>query len=43
VVVGRQPQLTVYGTDFDTPDGTGVRDFVHVMVSGPIRPGEYVW
>jgi UDP-glucose 4-epimerase len=38
--VGRRPQLTVYGTDFDTPDGTGVRDFVHVMVRGPIGPVE---
>ncbi|MCL1630289.1 UDP-glucose 4-epimerase GalE [Roseibaca sp. V10] len=27
---GRRPSLTIYGTDWPTPDGTGVRDFVHV-------------
>jgi len=31
VAVGRQPSLTVFGADYDTPDGTGVRDYVHVM------------
>jgi len=24
-------RLTIYGDDYDTPDGTGVRDFIHVM------------
>jgi UDP-glucose 4-epimerase len=28
--VGRRPQVAIYGTDYDTPDGTGVRDFIHV-------------
>ena len=28
--LGRREAITVYGTDFDTPDGTGVRDYVHV-------------
>lgn len=28
--VGKREAITVYGTDFDTPDGTGVRDFIHV-------------
>ena len=28
--VGKRPQVSVYGTDFETPDGTGVRDFIHV-------------
>ena len=28
---GRRPALTVHGTDYDTPDGTAVRDYVHVM------------
>lgn len=23
--------MTVYGNDYETPDGTGVRDYVHVM------------
>jgi len=31
VAVGRRPHLTVFGTDYDTPDGTGIRDYVHVM------------
>lgn len=31
VAVGRLPHLTVFGADYDTPDGTGVRDYVHVM------------
>lgn len=28
---GRRPALTVNGTDYDTPDGTCIRDYVHVM------------
>jgi UDP-glucose 4-epimerase len=31
VAVGRRPHLSVFGADYDTPDGTGVRDYVHVM------------
>ena len=31
VAVGRRPKLRVWGKDYDTPDGTGVRDFIHVM------------
>ncbi len=27
---GRRPALTVYGTDYPTPDGTCIRDYVHV-------------
>lgn len=27
---GKRPHVGVYGTDFDTPDGTGVRDYIHV-------------
>ena len=29
--VGRRECLSVYGDDYDTPDGTGVRDYVHVV------------
>lgn len=29
-VAGRRPALTVFGTDYPTPDGTCVRDYVHV-------------
>src|SRR5690349_23037606 len=28
--VGKRAQLSVFGTDFPTPDGTGVRDYIHV-------------
>jgi UDP-glucose 4-epimerase len=30
VAVGKRPHLSVYGTDYPTPDGTGVRDYIHV-------------
>ena len=28
--VGRRPQVSVFGTDYPTPDGTGLRDYIHV-------------
>jgi UDP-glucose 4-epimerase len=31
VAIGKLPFLRVYGKDFDTPDGTGVRDFIHIV------------
>jgi UDP-glucose 4-epimerase len=31
VAVGRRPHLQVFGGDYDTPDGTGVRDYIHVV------------
>jgi UDP-glucose 4-epimerase len=31
VAVGRLKQLAVFGNDYPTPDGTGVRDFIHVV------------
>jgi len=31
VAVGRREQLSVFGDDYKTPDGTGVRDYIHVM------------
>ncbi|WP_372602673.1 UDP-glucose 4-epimerase GalE [Actibacterium sp.] len=30
-IEGRRPALTVFGTDYPTPDGTCIRDYVHVM------------
>ena len=30
VAVGKLPRLQVFGDDYDTPDGTGVRDYIHV-------------
>ena len=31
VAVGRLPRLQIYGDDYPTPDGTGVRDYIHVV------------
>jgi UDP-glucose 4-epimerase len=31
VAVGRRPLLHVFGNDYPTPDGTGVRDYIHVQ------------
>jgi UDP-glucose 4-epimerase len=31
VATGLRPRLQVFGNDYDTPDGTGVRDYIHVM------------
>ncbi len=31
VAVGKLPGLSVFGDDYDTPDGTGVRDYIHVV------------
>ena len=31
VAAGILPQLSVFGNDYDTPDGTGVRDYIHVV------------
>jgi UDP-glucose 4-epimerase len=31
VAVGRYPYVRVWGNDYPTPDGTGVRDYIHVM------------
>jgi UDP-glucose 4-epimerase len=31
VAVGRREHLNIFGDDYDTPDGTGVRDYIHVV------------
>ncbi len=31
VAIGRREKLSVYGNDYDTHDGTGVRDYIHVV------------
>jgi UDP-glucose 4-epimerase len=31
VAVGRRERLNVFGNNYPTPDGTGVRDYIHVM------------
>ncbi|CAN5553313.1 UDP-glucose 4-epimerase GalE [soil metagenome] len=42
--LGRAPQLTVFGTDYPTRDGTGVRDYVHVddLADAHVRALEYL-
>jgi UDP-glucose 4-epimerase len=30
VAAGKRPSLSVFGTDYPTPDGTGIRDYIHV-------------
>ena len=31
VAIGKLPDINVFGNDYDTPDGTGVRDYIHVV------------
>lgn len=31
VITGKRPLLTIHGNDYDTPDGSCVRDFIHIM------------
>lgn len=44
VAVGKLPYLNVYGNDYDTPDGTGVRDYLHVvdLAVGHLNALDYV-
>jgi UDP-glucose 4-epimerase len=44
VAVGRRTDLHVYGNDYPTADGTGVRDYIHVMdlVEGHLRAMDYL-
>lgn len=43
VAVGRRERLSVFGNDYDTPDGTCVRDYIHVvdLARGHVRALEY--
>ena len=31
VAVGKRPELSIFGSDYPTPDGTGIRDYIHVV------------
>ena len=44
VAVGRREKLSVYGNDYDTHDGTGVRDYIHVvdLARGHVAAIEYM-
>lgn len=54
VAAGKRPKVVIFGDDYDTPDGTGVRDYIHVMDLGrahlaaldrltEVGPGTYVY
>ena len=44
VAVGKRERLSVFGDDYDTPDGTGVRDYIHVvdLARGHLKALEYL-
>ena len=44
VAAGRMPELKVYGDDWSTPDGTGVRDYIHVvdLAQAHVKAVEYL-
>ena len=44
VAVGRRDHLNVFGDDYDTPDGTGIRDYIHVvdLAKGHVAAVNYV-
>lgn len=45
VAVGKRAVLNIFGADYDTPDGTGVRDFIHVsdLASGHLAALKYLY
>lgn len=45
VAVGKLEKLGVFGDDYDTPDGTGVRDYIHVvdLAIGHVKAIEYIF
>ena len=44
VAIGRRDHLSVFGNDYDTPDGTGVRDYIHVvdLARGHVAAVKYI-
>ena len=44
VAVGRREKLSIFGNDYDTSDGTGVRDYIHVvdLAKGHVAAVRYV-
>ena len=44
VALGKLPQLSVFGNDYDTHDGTGVRDYIHVvdLAKAHLKALEYI-
>lgn len=44
VAVGKRERVYIFGTDYDTPDGTGVRDYIHVedLADAHLRALDYL-
>lgn len=44
VAAGMRPNMLIFGNDYPTPDGTGVRDYVHVtdLADGHVRAADYL-
>ena len=44
VAIGKQDHISIFGTDYDTPDGTCIRDYIHVMdiADGHVKAIEYM-
>ena len=44
VVVGKRDHVSIFGTDYPTPDGTGVRDYIHVedLAAAHLKALEYL-
>jgi UDP-glucose 4-epimerase len=44
VAIGKLEKLSVFGNDYDTPDGTGVRDYIHVvdLAIGHVKALKYI-
>lgn len=42
--VGKRPNISIFGTDYPTPDGTGVRDYIHVedLASAHLKALDYL-
>ena len=49
VAIGKRDELSVFGDDFDTPDGTGIRDYIHVddlgrgHIAAPLPASNCLW
>jgi len=45
VAIGRRPHLQVFGADYPTPDGTGLRDYIHVvdLAEGHVAALQYLF
>ena len=44
VAIGKRPEMYIFGTDYPTPDGTGIRDYIHVedLASAHLSALEYL-